>query len=92
LTPDKLKAEEQRSLFAVCDQALAQNLDLLRPALLVGVGVFAEQRLRRVAPDHRVGRIPHPSPASPLANRGFGRLAASALRELGVDLPGESQD
>ncbi len=32
----------------------------------------------------RIGRIPHPSPASPAANRGWDKLADAAFAELGV--------
>jgi single-strand selective monofunctional uracil DNA glycosylase len=37
--------------------------------------------------DVTVGRILHPSPASPAANRGWSERATSELRELGIDLP-----
>ena len=33
---------------------------------------------------YRFGVIPHPSPASPQANRGWDKLAARALEELGL--------
>jgi single-strand selective monofunctional uracil DNA glycosylase len=89
LTPDKLRAEEQGPLFEACDRALARAIALLEPSRLIGVGAFAEARLSRVAGGAPVGRIPHPSPASPAANRGYARLAGQALRNLGVDLPGE---
>ena len=36
----------------------------------------------------RVGRIPHPSPASPAANRGWDRLADEAFAELGIAVEG----
>jgi hypothetical protein len=32
----------------------------------------------------RIGSIPHPSPASPAANRGWEQLAAAAFLQLGV--------
>jgi single-strand selective monofunctional uracil DNA glycosylase len=34
----------------------------------------------------RVGRIPHPSPASPAANRGWDELVERAFAELGIEL------
>jgi len=88
-TPDKLPASEREPLFAVCDEALRLVVAELRPHLVVGVGAFAAERaqtaLRDV--DVEVGRILHPSPASPLANRGWGKLATAELRDLGVRLP-----
>jgi single-strand selective monofunctional uracil DNA glycosylase len=31
-----------------------------------------------------IGRMPHPSPASPAANRGWAKQADAALRGLGI--------
>jgi len=86
LTPDKLPAAERAPLFAACDVALRDLVATLRPEVLVGVGGFAEGRLLEVFPDFpgRIGRIPHPSPANPAANRGWAPAAEAALRAMGV--------
>ena len=75
--------------MTVCDHALRRTVDLLQPKLVVGVGTFAEARARAALAgiDVAVGRILHPSPASPAANRGWAEQATRELRELGVDLP-----
>ena len=88
-TPDKLPADERDPLFRACDEALAAVVDALSPELVIGVGGFAHQRARQILGDHdlRIGRILHPSPASPLANRGWGAQAERELGELGVKLP-----
>lgn len=88
LTPEKLTADERRRLFAVCDTALEATIEFLQPDLVVGVGVFAEGRARTVLGDHgpRVGRILHPSPASPAANRGWAEAATKQLEDLGVSM------
>jgi single-strand selective monofunctional uracil DNA glycosylase len=89
LTPDKLPATERAPLFAACDRALRRTIDEFRPRRLLGVGRFAEARLRAVAGDRKdvsVGGVPHPSPASPLANRGWAELMDRALGE--TDTPG----
>lgn len=85
-TPDKLPAAERGPLFEICDQALRDALARLRPELVLGVGKFAEDRLRAVVAEDgpRIGRMPHPSPASPAANRGWAKLADAALDDLGV--------
>ncbi len=81
-TPDKLPAAERERLFTLCDEALERIIATLRPQWLVGVGGFAERRLRAVAGGRdpaelgldappRIGTILHPSPASPLANQGW---------------------
>lgn len=87
-TPDKLPAAERAPLERACDAALRRTVEILRPALVVGVGGFAETRAREALADLGVaiGRIPHPSPASPAANRGWAPQAERALRELGVEL------
>jgi single-strand selective monofunctional uracil DNA glycosylase len=83
LTPDKLPRAERDHLFALCDRALAAAAAVLRPKVVVAVGHFAEARARAALGDHLdVRRIPHPSPASPLANRGWAEAAAKALGEL----------
>jgi single-strand selective monofunctional uracil DNA glycosylase len=84
-TPDKLAAEEREALFRICDRSLREVSGLLRPSLLVGIGVFAQKRAQSALPGHRVERILHPSPASPLANRGWAAKAEEQLSALGLD-------
>ena len=54
-------------------------------------GGFAQARLSRVLADHprppRIGSVLHPSPASPIANRGWAEQAERQLAALGVPLP-----
>lgn len=87
-TPDKLPAAEQSALFEPCDQALRDIVDTLRPRQLVAVGAFAEKRAKAalVGQDIPVGRVLHPSPASPVANRGWAEQAEQQLRRLGIAL------
>lgn len=91
LTPDKLGAGQREKLFAACDAALAKSIDALEPAWLVGVGAFAAARVLPLARARGIGTgaIPHPSPASPAANRGWSEAAESAFARLGIALPGE---
>jgi single-strand selective monofunctional uracil DNA glycosylase len=85
-TPDKLPSGERAPLFRACDDALARIVDVLRPALVVGIGRFAERRAHEALGDGiRIGSIPHPSPASPAANRGWADAVDARLRELGFD-------
>jgi single-strand selective monofunctional uracil DNA glycosylase len=86
LTPDKLARSEREQLFAACDQALAAAVAWLGPRAVVGVGAFAEGRARAALADRALifGRIPHPSPASPQANRGWEAQVDEALAGLGL--------
>ncbi len=86
LTPDKLPAEPAAKLFAACDAHLRRMAEILAPEWLIGVGDFAARRAALVFPGTplRIGKILHPSPASPAANRGWAAAAERQLRELGV--------
>ena len=91
VVPEKLPRSERDSLFAACDAALRATILLTKPRFLIGVGKFAEGRARVVAdglsdvlPGVVVGSVPHPSPASPIANRGWAPLMEQALSALGV--------
>jgi single-strand selective monofunctional uracil DNA glycosylase len=86
-TPDKLPADEQEPLFAACDEALRRMVTELQPRHVIGVGTFATQRARlSLGPDAQIGAILHPSPASPLANRGWAAAAEKQLVAHGVTL------
>jgi single-strand selective monofunctional uracil DNA glycosylase len=88
-TPDKLPPAEREALFAICDRALARTAECLHPTIVIGIGAFAEERARGAlgGGGPAIGRILHPSPASPAANRGWSDLASAQLRKLGVQLP-----
>ncbi|GAB5546395.1 MAG: single-stranded DNA-binding protein [Sandaracinaceae bacterium] len=84
--PEKLPKEEREALFTVCDAAVRASIDALSPELVIGVGKFAEDRARTILGDDgpRIGRVLHPSPASPKANRGWAEAAEAELAALGV--------
>ena len=85
-TPDKLPAAEKAALLDVCDEHLRAVLLALEAEWLIAVGHFAWQRAMEVAPGGRpkLGRILHPSPASPAANRNWAAVATRQLETLGV--------
>lgn len=91
-TPDKLPVAERRPLFEACDRALVRAVEALRPRWLIGIGAFAERRSKAVVKagdfhDLEIGRILHPSPASPAANRGWAAQAERELAEMSLELP-----
>jgi single-strand selective monofunctional uracil DNA glycosylase len=88
ITPDKLAALLRKPLEAACDAALRRTVETLQPRRVLGIGRFAERRVAEALAGTgvAVGGAPHPSPASPQANRGWERLMEEALRANGVDL------
>jgi single-strand selective monofunctional uracil DNA glycosylase len=85
-TPDKLSASERQLLFQHCDVALNKMVDHLKPEWIIGVGKFAEDRAHEALSEHsvKIGRILHPSPASPAANRGWAEAVERQLDSLGI--------
>jgi single-strand selective monofunctional uracil DNA glycosylase len=88
-TPDKLPAHEREPLFAACDEALRRLVAWCGPRQVIGVGAFAAGRASTALGDVGlpVGTILHPSPASPLANRGWAERAEKQLAALGIRMP-----
>jgi single-strand selective monofunctional uracil DNA glycosylase len=87
LTPDKaLSSEQAMPLFLACDQHIRRVIEILEPEWLIGVGDFAERRARLVFAGTvlKIGRILHPSPANPAANRDWAGIATRQLETLGV--------
>lgn len=85
-TPDKLAAAEREALYGACDAHLRRVVEVLEPDWVIGIGRFAEDRARAAlgATAPRIGRILHPSPASPLANRDWAATARHELEALGL--------
>jgi single-strand selective monofunctional uracil DNA glycosylase len=87
-TPDKLPKTEKQPLFEICDKALRLTIEALQPNYVIGIGGFAAQRIDAALKGMslRVGRITHPSPANPRANRGWARCIEAELEQIGVSL------
>ncbi len=86
-TPDKLKPEEREAVFEVCDVALRKFVDTLAPSKIIGIGGFAKKRAMKTLERDDVETILHPSPASPMANRGWAPQIEKQLESMGIMLP-----
>lgn len=88
LTPDKLPASEMLPVEEACLDYLGSVIRLMEPEFLIGVGGYAEERMqqaaRAVGCKATIGRVLHPSPASPAANRGWAEAATRQLTALGA--------
>jgi single-strand selective monofunctional uracil DNA glycosylase len=90
--PSRMLVGERETFEPACNRALGEIVDFLEPDFVVGVGNFARDRIKSARKewetdvDFQVGRILHPSPASPQANKGWAEQAERQLAELGVDL------
>lgn len=87
-TPDKLPAAEAAALNAHCDAHLCAVITALEPEWVIGVGAYAEECANRaketMRSDFKTGRVLHPSPASPAANRDWAGAATKQLVKLGI--------
>jgi len=90
ITPDKVKKQEMGKVLEACDAFITCLIELQQPEYLIGVGAYAEKQLKRITETHlsdrefKIGKILHPSPASPLANKGWAEMAEKQLIEQGI--------
>lgn len=88
-TPDQLAAEERASLYASCDLALREQVELLGVECVIAIGGFAEKRAIAACGSRlglRIVSILHPSPANPRANRGWAKEVERDLAAHGIQL------
>lgn len=85
-TPNNLRAKEKKPLLAACDRALRRTIDRIEPDYVIGIGTFARDRAEATLAGLKVpiGRITHPSPANPRANRGWERLIIKEMLDMGI--------
>ncbi len=86
ITPDKLAPEERATLAALCDAHLRRAVEALAPEWVLGIGAYAEARICEAMPERasRCARLPHPSPASPSANKDWAGQTEAKMRALGL--------
>jgi single-strand selective monofunctional uracil DNA glycosylase len=87
-TPNNLRAVVKKPLLEICDRALLRTVLWLEPRYVVGVGQFAAERAKIALAglELSTGRITHPSPANPKANRGWENLVTRELADLGIEI------
>ncbi|NNF99914.1 MAG: single-stranded DNA-binding protein [Desulfobacteraceae bacterium] len=85
-TPDKLKVKERGPLVAACNAALRETVLRLSPEYVIGIGEYARRQAQQALEglDITIGRIAHPSPANPAANKGWETLITQQLSDIGI--------
>lgn len=90
VTPDKLAKPMRETIEEICNEHLCGLIALFEPKWIVGVGGFAEKCAsvsvnclvdQGVVQLPQVGKMLHPSPASPAANRDWESQASKQLRD-----------
>ena len=90
ITPDKLPKEEMALVDQASRRHLAAVIERAQPEWLIGIGAYAEKKIGETLNEYfpentfKQGKILHPSPASPIANRGWARQAEQQLIFLNV--------
>lgn len=90
ITPDKLPKAEMKPVYKICNAHIQTVIEYYQPKIIVGVGAFAEQQVLKLKnlyfddKDFKVGRMLHPSPASPIANKFWPERAIEELVAMGV--------
>lgn len=82
LIPEKLAKAERDALTPLCDQALKEVIVALQPKVVVGIGRYAESRVRAVMGDAvALQYLLHPSPANPQANKHWDKYADALFEQ-----------
>lgn len=86
-TPNQIPVAERKPLLAPCDQALRETVLYFQPRHVVGIGAFAADRAKAALGglDVTVGRITHPSPANPKANKGWEDCILKEFAQMGIE-------
>jgi single-strand selective monofunctional uracil DNA glycosylase len=90
ITPDQLQPQERINIENHCDLYLQEMILSLKPDWLIGVGAYAEKQMIKAKEQLRdrlilkTGKILHPSPASPAANKDWAGTATRQLIVLSV--------
>ena len=72
ITPDKLTGAAARQLKKICDQPLRTVVSEMGITQVIGVGRYAQRQAAELFDEIEGDWVPHPSPASPFANRNGG--------------------
>ena len=81
ITPDKLTGHAAKNLKKICDTHLHTVVLAMGIKRVIGVGRYAQKQAAALFDEIEVDWVPHPSPASPFANRNGGADWRAAFKE-----------
>ncbi len=86
--PSNLPVGDRKKFQPPCDHALRRLIQYLSPRMVVGVGNFSAARVEAALQGLNVsiGKITHPSPANPRANKDWEGAIVSEFKALGIYL------
>lgn len=84
--PNTMPAAVRKQIQGPCDTALRRTIQYLNPSHVVGIGNFAAERAKSALTDLPVtiGKITHPSPANPKANKDWEGVITKELGAMGI--------
>ncbi len=82
ITPDKLTGGAAKKLKEICDHHLRTVVNEMGITKVIGVGRYAQRQAAEIFKDIEVDWVPHPSPASPFANRNGGADWRAAFADV----------
>ncbi|XP_046453441.1 single-strand selective monofunctional uracil DNA glycosylase-like [Daphnia pulex] len=88
ITPPELKSSDRQAIMEMCDSSLAQIITVLQVDIVIGIGKFAEYRIRETVKKNSlnvtIGCILHPSPINPSANKGWKEAVLKSMQEMNI--------
>ena len=89
LTPPDIRVAERNPLNDLCHRTLCDIVRLLKVKVIIGVGKFAMTQTNKALAEGgisgiRVETILHPSPANPVANKGWEPIVTQQLEQLEI--------
>ena len=82
ITPDKLTGGASKKLKTICDQHLRTVVEEMGISRVIGVRRYAQRQSAEIFQEIEVDWVPHPSPASPFANRNSGADWRAAFADV----------
>ena len=87
ITPDKLPLSKSKQIFDLCNIHLLEVIDILEAEKVIAVGNYSDKMVKKALKQKEISniiieKIPHPSPANPLANKDKGNVWKKIVNDI----------